>query len=75
LSSTQWKAIKHPAAVITGSQNAHHAAFQSIIQNSTEKSGDGQVEELDLDMLSRIHSKTQTKQFEKAVDALLAVEL
>jgi hypothetical protein len=75
LSSTEFKAVKHPAAVITGSQNVHNAAFQSITQNSTGKNGDGQVEELDLEMLSSIHSKTQTKQFENAVDALLAVDL
>jgi hypothetical protein len=75
LFSTQWRAIKRPAAVITGSQNAHNAAVQSIIKNSTGKNTNEQDEKHDSEVLSSIHFQTQTKKFEKAVDALLAVEL
>ena len=74
LSLPMGKVEKRPVAVINRSQKTHYAALQSIIYDSTGKNTHGQDEELDFDLSPGNQSLKQTKQFQKAVDAVLGAD-
>lgn len=63
---------KRPAVLIHDSQKARYLALHSIIQDFHIDNSDAQM---NFDLLLRARSQKQSRQFEKAVDTLLAVDL